>query len=568
MTATSDPARDVDRIFHTAIGAATGGLSPAAMATAWFDWALHLAASPSRQAALVEQAGQNAVEAALATLTGLSGGELPGLCDRCQADDRFRDPDWIAPPFNILTHLFLLQQDWWEDATGPLAGVDPAHQRIVAFIARQMLDMLSPSNFPLTNPQVLERTREEAGRNFVRGAGNWLEDFGRVVTHQNKPDDRYRVGETIAVTPGDVVLRNRLIELIRYRPTTARVHAEPILIVPAWIMKYYILDLSPHNSLVAWLRDQGFEVYVISWKNPDREDAGLGLADYLDLGLFAALDHIAPKPDDRMHGVGYCLGGTLIAAGAAAMARDEDARLATLSLLAAQVDFSEPGEVSLFINESQVAFLEDIMATQGYLRADQMAGAFRMLRSTDLIWSRVIRHYLLGERTGMNDLMAWNADATRMPARMHSEYLRQMFLENRLAKGRFRVGDRPVALTDIRAPLFCLATETDHVSPWRSVYKLALLTDTDVDVCLTSGGHNSGVLSEPGHSGRHYRTLPKKEGATHLSVEDWLNRAHLHDGSWWPEWGGWLAARSGPKRRVKKAPGRAVGPAPGTYVFG
>ena len=553
------PKPGLDRILHATIGRATGGLSPTALSTAWLDWALHVIGSPERQVELTYSAWLKALEALTSLATGTP---------QVRQDSRFESDAWSQPPYNQLRHWFQLQEEWWREATAPIVGVDPAHQRIVAFGARQILDTISPANFALTNPDVLDKTMEQRGQNLVHGAQHWLEDFNQLITQEQRRHPDYRVGETIAATPGDVVFRNRLIELIRYRPTTQQVHAEPILIVPAWIMKYYILDLSPHNALVAYLRDQGFEVYIISWKNPDKDDAELSLQDYLDLGLFAALDHIAPDPDNRVHAAGYCLGGTLLAAGAAAMARDRDARLRTLSMLAAQVDFSEPGELSLFISENQVAFLEDIMATQGFLRADQMAGAFRMLRSTDLIWSRIVRHYLLGERTPMNDLMAWNADATRMPARMHSEYLRQMFLHNQLAKGQFRVQGAPVALTDLRAPVFCLATETDHVSPWRSVYKLQLLTDTDVTFCLTAGGHNSGVLSEPGHRNRHYRLRKKTEGDQHMSADAWLARVEPIDGSWWPAWVAWLASQSGAKRPATQKGRQTIGPAPGTYVYG
>ena len=365
------------------------------------------------------------------------------------------------------------------------------------------------------------------------------------------------------------MFRNRLIELIRYTPTTDTVRPEPLLILPAWIMKYYILDLQPENSLVRYLCDQGFEVYMVSWRNPDASDADLSMQDYVDLGFRAALGYVTGSGRaERVHAVGYCLGGTLLSIGAAALARDGDARLATVTLLAAQVEFSEPGELGLFINESQVAFLEDMMATRGYLRADQMAGAFKMLRSNDLIWSRVIRHYLLGERTAMNDLMAWNADTTRMPARMHSEYLRRLFLDNALAKGQYPVDGRPVALTDIRAPIFCVGTEKDHVSPWKSVFRLLLLTDTDVTFLLTRGGHNSGIVSEPGHPRRHYRLTHKTEGDPHLPATDLVVRTPRVEGSWWPAWTRWLHEKSGGPVAPQTTHETSFGPAPGTYVLG
>jgi polyhydroxyalkanoate synthase len=300
------------------------------------------------------------------------------------------------------------------------------------------------------------------GTNLVLGFQNFVEDYQRTIC--GKPPDgteKFQVGRDVAISAGKVVYRNHLIELIQYAPTTDRVRPEPILIVPAWIMKYYILDLSPKNSLVRYLTERGFTVFMISWKNPgataccwehlDDNDRNLGMEDYRRLGIMAALDAIQTIiPDQKVHSLGYCLGGTLLSIAAAAMARDCDERLKTVTLLAAQQDFTEAGELTLFINESQVSFLENLMWAQGYLDAKQMLGAFQLLRSKDLIWSRIVHDYLMGQRTPMTDLMAWNSDATRMPYRMHSEYLRGLFLNNDLAEGRFRVENRTIAVSDIR----------------------------------------------------------------------------------------------------------------------
>lgn len=550
--------RYADKVWHSAIARLTGGLSPTALATAYLDWSMHLIGSPTKQSELCALTQQSAVSLLL-------GREIAGVAE----DQRFQGPAWSAPPFRYWRDMFLAQQNWWDAATRDLMGVEPKHRDVVQFGARQFLDMASPTNFALTNPQVIVRTQKEAGHNLLRGVQNWLEDFSRLVSHSSPKNTEYEVGQTVAVTQGEVVFRNKLIELIRYAPTTKKAKAEPILIVPAWIMKFYILDLSPHNSLVKYLCDHGYEVFMISWQNPTKEDADLSMQNYVDLGVRAACEAIKADCAAPIHAVGYCLGGTLLTITAAAMARDQDSSFASLTLLASQVDFSEPGELGLFINESQVAFLEDLMSTQGFLRADQMAGAFKMLRSNDLIWSRVVRHYLLGERTAMNDLMAWNADATRMPAKMHSEYLRRLFLNNDLAKGRYMVDGRAVALTDIRVPIFCLATETDHVSPWRSVYRLLLLTDTDVTFVLTNGGHNGGVLSYPAHPNRHVRVLHKIEGDTHIRAQRWFDEEDADPGSWWPLWTDWLATKSevrkGPRPKTARA---SLGPAPGTYVFG
>ena len=338
-------------------------------------------------------------------------------------------------------------------------------------------------------------------------------------------------------------------------------------------MKYYILDLSPENSLVRYLREQGFTVFMISWKNPGLDERDLGMEDYHALGPMAALDAIGRiVPDARVHGVGYCLGGTLLAASAAAMARDGDDRLQTLSFLAAQTDFTEAGELTLFISDSQVAFLEDMMWEQGYLDSTQMSGAFQMLRSNDLVWSRVVRDYLMGERQPVTDMMAWNADATRMPYRMHSEYLRKLFLDNDLAEGRFVLGTRPVALSDIRPPVFAVGTETDHVAPWRSVYKFNLTLDTEITFLLTNGGHNAGIVSEPGHPRRHYRMSRRTDHDRYTDPDTWLRQTPTKDGSWWPEWVRWLEGRSGQPTAppTMGAPQRGLLPladAPGAYVL-
>jgi len=351
------------------------------------------------------------------------------------------------------------------------------------------------------------------------------------------------------------------------------VRPEPVLIVPAWIEKYYILDLSPTNSLVKYLTEQGYTVFMISWKNPGPEDRDLSLEDYRRSGVMAALDAVTTiVPERRVHAVGYCIGGTMLAIAAAAMARDGDRRLASTSFFAAQTDFTEAGELMLFIDESQLAFLEDVMWEQGFLDSRQMAGAFQLLRSNDLVWSRAMRTYLLGEREPMTDLMAWNVDATRMPYRMHTDYLRGMFLDNDLAEGRFKAGGRPIALKDISTPLFAVGTERDHVAPWHSVYTFHLLTDTEVTFLLTSGGHNAGIVSEPGHPGRRYRVTTKKSDDTYVDPEVWAADTPVREGSWWPEWTAWLARHSGefvapPKMGAADAGYAPIGPAPGTYVL-
>ncbi|OIQ32602.1 MAG: poly-beta-hydroxybutyrate polymerase [Alphaproteobacteria bacterium MedPE-SWcel] len=565
----------LDKGVRAAQARFTAGLSPIALAAAFSDWALHLSTAPGKQLELVEKAGKKAWRFAnYAALCARDPDTEESCITPLPQDRRFRGEAWQKWPFNAMSQAFLLNQQWWHNATTGIEGVTEQHEKVVEFATRQMLDIFSPSNSALTNPDVLTATFNQGGMNLWRGWQNFIEDVSRANTGR-KPvgAEAFKVGRDMATAPGKVVYRNHLIELIQYAPTTEKVRPEPILIVPAWIMKYYILDLSEHNSLVRYLTSQGYTVFMISWKNPDADDRDLGMDDYLSLGIKSAIDAASAITDDqKIHAMGYCLGGTLLSIAAAAMARDHDTRLKSLTLLAAQVDFTEAGELTLFINDSQLAFLEDMMWDKGYLDTTQMAGAFQLLRSNDLIWSRVIHDYLMGERSEMNDLMAWNADATRMPYRMHSQYLRRLFLKNDLAEGRYEVAGRPVAISDIRTPVFMVGTERDHVAPWRSAYKFNLLSDTDVTFVLTNGGHNAGIVSEPGHPHRHYRLRRKAKDDPYTDPDTWMAGTEAVAGSWWPVMVDWLGEISGePVSPPPLGSGTrgypAVCDAPGTYVF-
>jgi polyhydroxyalkanoate synthase len=561
-----------DRSLHATIARFTNGLSPAALAHAYLDWATHLAYAPGKRMQLVDKALRKTVRFVNYTCRcAMEKGRTERCIEPLPQDKRFVGEEWQKWPYNFIYQAFLLNQQWWYNATTGIRGMSKRHEEMVQFAARQILDMVSPSNFPLTNPEILAQTMSKGGMNLVTGFQNLMEDWERAISGK-KPvgTENYVVGRDVAVTPGKVIYRNHLFELIQYAPRTEKVRPEPVLIIPAWIMKYYILDLSPENSLVRYLTGQGFTVFMISWRNPGPEDRDLGMDDYRAQGVMAALDVVSTIfRRHRIHAVGYCLGGTLLSIAAAAMERDGDHRLKSVTLLAAQTDFSEAGELMLFINESQLAFLEDMMWEQGFLDSRQMAGAFQMLRSNDLIWSRMVRDYLMGERRPMNDLMAWNADTTRMPYRMHSEYLHQLFLDNDLAEGRFLVGGKPVALSDIRVPIFSVGTVRDHVSPWRSTYKIHLQTDTEVTYLLTTGGHNAGIVSEPGHKGRSFQVLTKKPDDRYLDPETFMAEAPRKEGSWWPEWVAWLDARSGepvaPVAYGNSYP--SLGDAPGSYVL-
>jgi polyhydroxyalkanoate synthase len=565
---------NADRLLHANMAKLTGGLSPAALSGAWLDWATHLAMSPSKQAELVEMGvrqwerlGQLFMHAAA------NGGKCEACIQPLPQDTRFKDPAWQEYPFNVIYQGFLLAQQWTSIAARGVRGVTRHHEQIMDYMSRQALDGFSPSNFPLTNPEVLDAIQKSNGENLLKGMANLREDLERYLSGAPPAGtDQYVVGKNLAVTPGKVILRNDIMELLQYTPTTPRVHAEPVLMVPAWIMKYYILDLSQENSLVKYLVDRGHTVFMISWKNPGPEDRNMALDDYLRHGVMDAIDAVGKiVPKKKIHALGYCLGGTLLSIAAAAMARDHDERLASMTLLAAQTDFTEPGELALFIDDSQLTYLEDQMWEKGYLDSLQMSGAFQLLRSVDLVWSSLVKQYLKGDRTPLNDLMSWNADGTRMPYRMHTDYLRSMFLHNDLATGRFKVWGKPVALPDIDIPIFCVGTVTDHVAPWKSVYKLHLLTHAEVTFCLTTGGHNVGVVNPPSpESKRRFKMETRPKGGDYTDPETFEQTAKEYPGSWWTAWEAWISAKSSGKVAPPRPGGTAfkpLGEAPGNYVF-
>ncbi|WP_323784470.1 PHA/PHB synthase family protein [Thalassovita sp.] len=572
---TPHPHDALDRSLRAAMSKLTSGLSPYAASEAWVDWAVHLATAPGRQMELLDHAQKNMFK--LASFSAEQFSQTPKLPFKPKATDhRFTDPSWSKPPFSMLQQSFLSVQDWWDHATNDVPGAQKKNTSRAAFMIRQMLDAASPSNLPILNPEIIKKARETKGESFIEGLKNLAEDIQQYVTDEpvEQPEE-FRVGETLAATPGQVVYRNDLFELIQYSPQTDKVGAEPILIVPAWIMKYYILDLSEHNSLIRNLVSQGFTVFAMSWVNPTAAQSDLSMDDYRQNGVMAAIDTISDiVPDQKIHACGYCLGGTILSIAAATMARDGDDRLASITLLAAQTDFTEAGELMLFMDESQLTFLDSMMWSQGYLDSKQMSGAFQALRAEDLIWTRAVRRYLMGIDEKQADISVWNQDATRMPYKMHSQYLRGLFMENRLTAGRFAVEGRVIALKDIKAPFFVVATEKDHIAPWKSVYKTKLFTDGDLTFVLTKGGHNGGILSEPGHKGRHYRIGFRPADSLYSDPDSWVAAHDPKDGSWWLEWNDWLhKVQTSADQVAPPAMGAAekglppLVPAPGTYVF-
>jgi polyhydroxyalkanoate synthase len=565
---------DADRALHAYASQFTGWFSPAAFGMAWTDWLAHLAIYPAKRQAILQQASEM-LRHFMLYLGEYKKDPNCEPCFNCRAQDhRFTGDAWNDAPYNFYSQGFMLLEQLWGQAARDVPGVSAHHEFIVDFFGRQILDVFSPSNFPWTNPEIAATTLRTGGNNFIQGFYNFWDDVNRRQAGMPPiGTENFKVGKDVAITPGKVIYRNRLIELIQYEPTTKKVYAEPILIVPAWIMKYYILDLSPHNSMVQYLVAQGHTVFMISWKNPNEEDRSLGLEDYIDLGVMSALQAInAIVPKQKIHAVGYCIGGTLLSIAAAAMAARADDRLKTVTLFAAQIDFQEAGEILLFVDESQINYLEDIMWEKGYLDGAKMAGAFSMLRSIDLIWSSSVRNYLLGEREQLNDLMAWDYDTTRLPFKMHSQYLRSLFMNNDLVEGRFSAEGRRVVLLDIDVPIFAVSTLTDHVAPWKSVYKIHYFTDTDVTFVLTKGGHNAGIVSEPGHANRSFQMQKHNKTDKHATPEVWQENAPHFEGSWWPEWHQWLADNSSGKSASPAMGNKSQGypilcAAPGDYVL-
>ncbi len=556
-------AAELDRMLHNWQSRFTGGRSPSTVGLAMLDWAAHAGNAPFQTTELLQASFTQWGRLAQAAMGG-----PPAIAPQ-PGDRRFEHEAWRQRPFELLSQAVLLGEEWWGKLVQGPGGVDPQNRRIVAFTVRQFLDLASPSNVAWLNPQVIGATSASGGTNIAAGMQNLLRD--QAAMRGERAPGALVVGKDLAATPGKVVFRNALMELIQYSPTTELAGAEPVLIMPAWIMKYYILDLSPANSLIRWLVAQGRTVFAISWRNPGADMGGTSLDDYRIQGVMAAVDAVqAVCGGAKVHATGYCLGGTLLAIAAAAMARDGDDRLASLSLFAAQTDFTEAGELQLFITEDQLDFLGDIVRTQGYLSSAQMGGAFQMLRSNDLVWTHAVNDYLLGGQDKPTDLMAWNADGTRLPARMHMEYLRSLFLNNDLAEGRFQVDGRPLELGDTRLPMFVVGTEWDHIAPWHSVFKLHQLNDQALTFVLTSGGHNAGIVSEPGHPHRHYRIRTRKAGARTPGWQEWEGGTAPQDGSWWPEWGAWLTRHSGttvPPPPMGLPGHLPLGDAPGTYVL-
>ncbi|KTD19648.1 PHA/PHB synthase family protein [Legionella londiniensis] len=487
-------------------------------------------------------------------------------------DRRFNSEEWVQNPFfNLLTQQYLLASEHMQSLLEQLDYGEAHVARRVRFLARQYLDALSPDNFLHTNPQLIAETIQTHGKNLLRGLNNFLGDIeagsARLIMKMTDPD-AFKVGSNLAVTPGKVIFKNELMELIQYAPMTETVKAVPLLIIPPWINKYYILDLSPHNSFVRWLTTQGITVFMISWVNPDASYAGKGIEDYLNEGPIAAIDIIKKQLQiEQVNTLGFCIGGTLLALLLAYFKTQDNHSIRSATFLATLLDFSDPGDISVFIDEEQIARLEEKMNLDGYLDGHFMASAFNSLRASDLIWSFFIRNYLSGKPPVPFDILYWNADSTNMPAKMHSQYLRWMYLHNDLIKSnKIVINNTPIDISRIEVPAFFVATIKDHIAPWETVFKGFQYYGGDKEFLLGGSGHIAGIVIPPG--GEKYGYYVNRE--PRANAAEWLKTAKHSTGSWWPYWVKWLKNHSGGFRSAtsfKQLPYQPIADAPGDYVF-
>ena len=544
---------------------------PMVVGKAFARLAARLLADPARLAEAQMRLGRDFSALLQATARRFAGGEAAPVVEPAADDRRFADDAWSDEAvFDFIKQSYLLTSAWARSVVRDVDGLDDKTAEKVNFYTRQMVDALSPSNFAATNPAVLRATIESRGGNLLKGLKNLLGDLekGQGSLAISMTDaDAFRLGENVATTPGKVVHQNDLMQLIQYAPATKTVHRRPLLIVPPWINKYYVLDLQPGNSLIKWLVERGHTVFVISWVNPDETLAGKRLDDYMLEGPLAAMDAIGTVTgEDGINLVGYCVGGTLSACTLAYMAAKKDRRVVSATFLATMVDFAEAGELSVFIDEEQLDRLEAHMNATGYLEGRHMAAVFNMMRGNDLIWSFVVNNYLLGRDPPPFDLLYWNADTTRMPAMMHGFYLRRMYLENKLIEpGAIDLAGQPIDLGAIAVPAYILSTREDHIAPWKSTFAATRLYAGPVKFVLSASGHIAGVVNPPGRKKYGYWTSASKA----KQPDAWLAGATRHEGSWWPDWGRWLARHGGGRIAARRPAGKRRKPiedAPGSYV--
>jgi polyhydroxyalkanoate synthase len=497
------------------------------------------------------------------------GQEAPPVAQPAKGDARFKDEDWSGNfVFDYIKQSYLIAARHIQHAVANVEGLPEDSQKKIAFFTRQYVDALAPSNFAATNPQVLRETMASGGQNLIKGLNNLLADIekGDGQLRISMTDERaFRLGNNVATTPGKVVFQTPLMQLIEYVPSTAQVFRRPLLIIPPWINKYYILDLRPSNSFIKWAVEQGHTVFVVSWVNPDKALAQKSFDDYLTEGALAAMDAVrAATGEEKLNVIGYCLGGTLLGATLAWLAAQGDERVACATFFVSLLDFSQPGELGVFIDEAQVQNLERRMNERGFLEGSEMASTFNLLRANDLVWSFVINNYLMGKDPFPFDLLYWNSDSTRMPAKMHSFYLRNMYMKNLLGvPGGITLAGVPIDLSQVKIPAYFISTVEDHIAPWKTTYKGARYLGGPVRFVLGGSGHIAGIVNPPAAKKYHYWT----NDTDAPSAEEWLQGAAQHPGSWWEDWQRWIAAQNGEDRVPARIASRAIEDAPGSYAM-
>ena len=499
----------------------------------------------------------------------LLGMETRPVAEPAKGDPRFKDEDWDSNfLFDFFKQSYLITARHIQHAVASVDGLPEESQKKVAFFTRQYVDALAPSNFVLTNPQVLRETVASGGQNLLKGLNNLLADIEKgegQLKISMTDESAFQLGRNVATTPGKVVFQTELMQLIQYQPTTPQAYRRPLVIIPPWINKYYILDLREKNSFIKWAVDQGHTVFVISWVNPDARLALKGFEDYMLEGPLAALEAIERATGERkVNFIGYCLGGTLLGCTLAWLAAKGDARVGCATFFVSLLDFSQPGELGVFIDEAQVENLERRMNERGYLEGSEMATTFNMLRSNDLVWSFVINNYLMGKDPFPFDLLYWNSDSTRMPARMHSFYLRNMYLKNQLGvPGAVTLAGVPIDLSQVKVPAYFISTVEDHIAPWKTTYKGARYLGGDVRFVLGGSGHIAGVVNPP--AAKKYQYWTNETLAD--TPEAWFEGATQHPGSWWEDWQRWMEKRNGGDKVPARIPSKAIEDAPGSYVM-
>ncbi len=545
---------------------------PVVVSKAFLELAQRMISDPAKLAETQTKLWSDYAELWQATARRMAGEEAEAVASPEAGDRRFQDEAWNDQlVFDFIKQSYLLTSDWMQSTVQDVDGLDPKTAEKVRFYTRQWINALSPSNFVGTNPAVLRQTAESGGENLLNGMENLLADLekGRGKLRISMTDNEaFTLGENVAASPGKVVFQNELMQLIQYEPSTETVRKVPLLVVPPWINKFYVLDLQPKNSFIKWAVDQGNTVFVISWVNPGEDLAHKTFDDYLLEGTLAAMDAIGEATGEKhVNMVGYCIGGTLTASTLAYMAAKKDNRVKSATFLTTMVDFSEPGELGVFIDDEQLDLMEEHMQQKGYLEGSHMSTVFNMMRDNDLIWSFVVNNYLMGRRPLPFDLLYWNSDSTRMPVMMHSFYLRNMYLRNKLVEpGAISLGGVPIDLTKIKTPTYLLSTRDDHIAPWQSTYKATGLYKGPKRFVLSASGHIAGVVNPPVKEKYCYWTNPE----TPADPEQWFAESERHDGSWWMDWDGWLAKHAGKDNIPARVPGDGkldpIEDAPGSYV--